>query len=165
MMGHGKDTQRFVGSLQVVGGILDAVYGGGYGGTGGGTYLIGSGIKNLSGSSSGTAAEGHRNKGFLTDLGLSLGAQGAAYGAGQLGGGGGGGLLGNLGGLFGGGSKGSSASPSAPPPPSLPTTGPPSIPGPGTYDQPRQDTGADPNAIDPTLVAALLARGRSGMMG
>ena len=122
-MSH-TDKQRTIGALQVVGGIVDAVYGGGYGGTGGGLYLIGSGARNLAGSKSGTYNQGGR--GFLTDLGASLGAQGASYGAGQLGGSGGGGGItsllggqgqgGGLGGMLGGGGQ-QQARPAQPPPP------------------------------------------------
>lgn len=68
IIGHGRDTQRLVGALQLVGGALEVIYGGGYGLGGGGGYLIGSGVQNLSGDIHGSAAAGHRNQGFLADL-------------------------------------------------------------------------------------------------
>lgn len=157
MMGR-TDTQRTIGALQVVGGALSAFYGGGAG-QGGGLYLIGSGIDNLSGDKHGTGyVQGSDS--FLKDLG--------GYGAGALGGlgvfgsggvGSGGGLLGSLGGMLGMGKGGSS---STPPPASVPNaqTAPP-IPGPSPYDEPR--TQQSNSSVDPTLLV-LLNRPRLGTM-
>jgi len=135
-MGHGKDTQRLIGALQVVGGALELVYGGGVGLGGGGGYLIGSGIDNLGGNIHGSAAAGHRNRGFLADLqgsftghgpssegnwggalgGLIGGRAGSALGVGGGSGGGfggDGGGLGGLGRLLGGGGQQQQSQPSA----------------------------------------------------
>src|SRR3990172_5712049 len=84
--------QRVIGIGQIIGGLLYSGYGGAYGGSGGGAYLIGSGIANAGGSRRGTAGDWARSgemkdvySGYLQDLGGSFGAAGAQYG---LGGGG-----------------------------------------------------------------------------
>lgn len=71
--------QRAIGVLQILGGALYSVYGGAYGGRGGGSYLIGSGIANVGGSKYGTAYRG-KLSGLVTDLAGSTSAAGAAYG-------------------------------------------------------------------------------------
>lgn len=73
-------AQRLIGLGQIISGLLYAGYGGSYGGSGGGTYLIGSGIANVSGSKYGSARRG--TKGFYQDLYGSLGAAGASMGIG-----------------------------------------------------------------------------------
>ena len=78
-MARGGGLQRTIGALQILSGLIYSVYGGAYGGRGGGSYLIGSGIANAGGSKYGTAYK-HSSRGFMTDLYGSLGAAGAQYG-------------------------------------------------------------------------------------
>lgn len=73
-------AQRAIGVAQILGGLLYSAYGGMYGGRGGGGYLIGSGITNVSGSKYGSARRG--TTGFYQDLYGSLGAAGASMGLG-----------------------------------------------------------------------------------
>lgn len=94
-----KDVQRLIGALQVVGGAVEAFYGGGSGGG----YLIGSGVENLSGSKKGSA---HvlTGRNFLGDV------EGMATGSGPSQGGRIGGTIGGLaGGYSGMGSGGGSS--------------------------------------------------------
>lgn len=93
----GTTGQRIVGGLQIAGGIVDMLYGGGYGGTGGGLYLIGHGIDNVSGDPKGSAHVLTARNALKDTLG-SMEAQGSSYAGGQVGGMLGGGALGGLGG-------------------------------------------------------------------
>lgn len=74
-----KTLQRVIGGAQLLSGIVYSVYGGAYGGRGGGGYLIGQGINNLAGSESGSAATAGgpgQSKAFLRDTYGSLAAAG-----------------------------------------------------------------------------------------
>ena len=73
-------AQRAIGVGQIIGGALYALYGGAYGGSGGGGYLISQGIANAGGSKYGSARRG--TTGFYQDLYGSLGAAGASFGLG-----------------------------------------------------------------------------------
>lgn len=73
-------AQRAIGIGQIIGGLAYMIYGGGYGGTGGGSYLIGSGIANAGGSKYGSARRG--TQGLIQDTVGSLSAAGASMGIG-----------------------------------------------------------------------------------